>query len=248
MGVADALLVPTAPRIYTITEILDDPIALNARLGIYTNFANFADLSALALPAGFRNDGLPAGVTLLAPAWHDRALTFFGRRWEQYQAARGATLGATGRGLSAERTAGPPPPGTLRLAVVGAHLRHMPLNHQLTSRGAAFVEAAWTAANYRLFVLAGSETNHDPPRPGLLRLPTGDSEGASIGVELWDLPFGNFGSLMAEIPAPLGIGTLELRDGSFVQGFICESAGLADAVDITSFGSWRAYVAASVPK
>jgi allophanate hydrolase len=248
MSVADALLVPTAPRIYTIAEILDDPIALNARLGVYTNFANFADLSALALPAGFRNDGLPAGVTLLAPAWHDRALTSFGRRWEQYQASRGGTLGATGRGPSPERTAGPQQPGTLRLAVAGAHLRDMPLNHELTSRGAAFVEATWTAASYRLFALSDPQTNNHPPKPGLLRLAAGEPGGASIGVELWDLPFGNFGSFMAGIAPPLGIGTLELRDGRFVQGFICESAGLADALDITSFGSWRAYVAAGVQK
>jgi allophanate hydrolase len=248
MSVADALLVPTAPRIYTIAEILDDPIVLNARLGIYTNFANFADLSALALPAGFRNDGLPAGVTLLAPAWHDRALTSFGRRWEQFQAAHGATLGATGRRLIPERTHRSPLPGALRLAVVGAHLRDMPLNHELTSRGAAFVEATRTAPSYRLFALAGPETNNGPPKPGLLRLAAGEPGGASIDIELWDLPSGNFGSFTAGIPPPLGIGTLELQDGRLVQGFICEAAGLADSVDITSFGSWRAYLSEGVPK
>jgi allophanate hydrolase len=246
MGSVDALLVPTAPRFYTISEILADPIVLNARLGIYTNFANFADLSALALSAGFRSDGLPAGVTLLAPAWHDRALTSFGRRWEQYHADDGATLGATGRRLNRQRTAAsppapslPPPPGTLRFAVAGAHLRGMPLNHQLTSRGAAFAGTASTSSNYRLFALAGAS----PPKPGLLRLTRGEPGGASITVELWDLPSGSFGSLVAEIPPPLGIGTLELDDGRLVNGFICESAGLADADDITSFGSWQAYLA-----
>jgi allophanate hydrolase len=244
MSEVDALLVPTAPRFYTIAEILADPIALNARLGIYTNFANFADLSALALCAGFRNDGLPAGVTLLAPAWHDRALTSFGRRWEQYHAADGATLGATGRRLIQQRPARSAPlAGTVRLAVVGAHLRGMPLNHQLTSRGASFVETASTSSNYRLFALAGS----CPPKPGLLRLPNRESGGSSIAVELWDVPSGNFGSFVAEIPPPLGIGTLELDDDRLVQGFICEPAGLADADDITSFGSWRAYLA-SLPK
>jgi allophanate hydrolase len=240
MGSVDALLVPTAPRFYTISEILADPITLNARLGIYTNFANFADLSALALSAGFRSDGLPAGVTILAPAWHDRALTSFGCRWEQYHADDGATLGATGRRLNRQRTTAPnPSPGTLRFAVAGAHLRGMPLNHQLTSRGAAFVGTASTSSNYRLFALAGSH----PPKPGLLRLTPGEPGGASIAVELWDLPSGRFGSLAAEIPPPLGIGTLELDDGRLVKGFICESAGLADADDITSFGSWQAYLA-----
>jgi allophanate hydrolase len=243
MSSVDALLVPTAPRFYTISEILADPIALNARLGIYTNFANFADLSALALAAGFRSDGLPAGVTLLAPAWHDRALTSFGRRWEQYHANDGATLGATGRRLILRRTGASAPapslPGTVRFAVAGAHLRGMPLNHQLTSRGAAFVETASTSSNYRLFALSGVS----PPKPGLLRLTRGEPGGASIAVELWDIPSGSLGSFVAEIPAPLGIGTLELEDGRLVKGFICESAGLADAEDITSFGSWQAYLA-----
>jgi allophanate hydrolase len=240
MSAVDALLVPTAPRCYTISEILADPIALNARLGIYTNFANFADLSALALCAGFRSDGLPAGVTILAPAWHDRALTSFGRRWEQHYAAEGATLGATGRRLILPRTASsPPPPAAVRLAVVGAHLRGMPLNHQLTSRGAAFVESTSTSPTYRLLALASSH----PAKPGLLRVRPGEPGGRAIAVELWDVPSGALGSLLTEIPPPLGIGNLELEDGRLVKGFICEHAGLADAHDITSFGSWTAYLA-----
>jgi allophanate hydrolase len=244
MSTVDALLVPTAPRCYTISEILADPIVLNTRLGIYTNFANFADLSALALCAGFRSDGLPAGVTLLAPAWHDRALICFGRLWEQYCAANGATLGATSRSLMEQPTARSPAlPGTIRLAVVGAHLRGMPLNRQLTSLGATFVAETSTSSNYRLFALNGS----DPPKPGLVRLQPHESGGARIAVELWDVPLGNFGSLVAEIPPPLSIGTPELADGQSVKGFLCETAGLADAKDITSFGSWRAYLA-SLPQ
>jgi allophanate hydrolase len=236
----DALLVPTAPGIYKISEVLADPIALNARLGTYTNFANLADLSALALPAGLRSDGLPAGVTLLAPAWHDRALAAFGRRWEQQYAAQGATLGATGRPAISQKSVMPAAaPGSVRLAVVGAHLRGMPLNHQLVSRGAAFVEATCTAARYKLFALAGSR----PPKPGLLRLGADESGGAAIAVELWDIPSGHFGSFVAEIPGPLGIGTLELEDGRLVKGFLCEPAGLTGADDITAFGGWRAYLA-----
>ena len=244
MNTVDALLVPTAPRFYTISEILADPIALNARLGIYTNFANFADLSALALSAGLRSDGLPAGVTLLAPAWHDRALTSFGRRWEQHRAAEGATRGSTRHRLTQQESTPPPPlPATVRLAVVGAHLRGLPLNHQLTSRGSVFVEAARTAPNYRLFALAGSL----PPKPGLLRLSPEEPGGASIAVELWDIPSGNFGSFVAEVPPPLGMGTLKLEDGRLVKGFICEPAGLVAAQDVTCFGAWRTYLA-SLPK
>jgi allophanate hydrolase len=244
MNSVDALLVPTAPGIYKISDVLADPIALNARLGTYTNFANFSDLSALALPAGLRSDGLPAGVTLLAPAWHDRALASFGRRWQRHYASQGATLGATGRSaLEPQAFVSAAPQNAVRLAVVGAHLRGMPLNHQLTARGAAFVEATSTAPHYRLYALAGSR----PLKPGLLRLSPGESGGAAIAVELWDVPIGHFGSFVAEIPAPLGIGTLELEDGRLVKGFLCEPAGLAGAEDITSFGGWRAYLA-SLPK
>lgn len=242
MSTVDALFVPTAPTVYTIEQVLAEPLLLNARLGTYTNFANFADLCALAVPAGMRADGLPAGVTLLAPAWHDRALAAFGRRWQKHMAESGthATLGATGRNFADhEERNYLQAANTVRLAVVGAHLRGMPLNHQLTSRGAAFVEAAQTIAEYRLYALAGSV----PAKPGLVRIAPGEVGGASIAVELWDVPIGHFGSFVAEIPPPLGIGSLLLADGRTVKGFICESCGLYNATDITSFGGWRAYLA-----
>jgi allophanate hydrolase len=216
MAGLDALLVPTAPTHYKISEVLAAPITLNSRLGVYTNFANFADLSALALPAGMREDGLPFGITLLAPAWHDRALTFFGRQWEH--AAAGTSLGATDRRRRWTQRPLPKPPASIRLAVVGAHLRGMPLNSQLTSRGAVFVEQTQTAPCYRLFTL----NNSRPPK---------------------DVPAGNFGAFVAEVPPPLGIGTLELIDGQRVKGFICEPVGLAGAHDITAFGGWRPYLA-----
>lgn len=241
MANVDALFVPTAPTVFTIAEVLADPISSNAKLGIYTNFVNFADMCALALPAGIRGDGLPSGITLLAPAWHDRALASFGLRWQRHlsNTVSGTTLGATGRAYSTPGEAlHTPPPNTIRVAVVGAHLRGMPLNHQLTSRGAAFVEATKTIDKYRLFAVANSK----PPKPGLLRV--GDEEvGASIAVELWDVPQDNFGSFTAEVPPPLGIGNVALVDGQTVKGFICEPYGLAGARDITSFGGWRAYLA-----
>ncbi len=237
----DALVVPTAPTVFTIKEVLKNPVALNAQLGIYTNFANFADLCALALPAGMRKDGLPAGITLLAPAWHDRALAHFGRRWQAHllTAEPDLHLGATGREPNfSSMTPLPTAENTVLLAVVGAHLRGMPLHHQLTTRGARFIAATETAAAYRLYALA----NSTPAKPGLARVSPGES-GANIAVEVWELPLGNFGSFTAEIPAPLGIGSVTLRDGSTVRGFICEPAGLAGATDITAFGGWRAYLA-----
>jgi allophanate hydrolase len=230
-----ALLVPTTPSIYTIAEVLDDPIQLNSRLGTYTNFTNLADLSALALPAAFREDGLPAGVTLIAPAWQDFALAELGKRWQQHASL---PLGATGRALSSVEKETEPAVAatTVRLAVVGAHLTGMPLNHQLTSREAVFVERCRTAATYQLYALA----NTTPSKPGLVKAMT---TGAPIEVELWDVPLDRFGSFVAEIPAPLGIGSLELEDGRVVKGFICEPIGLQGARDITSFGGWRAYLA-----
>jgi allophanate hydrolase len=230
-----ALLVPTTPTIYTIAEVLNDPIQLNSRLGTYTNFTNLADLSALALPAAFRADGLPAGITLIAPAWQDFALMELGKLWQQHSSL---PLGATGRALADVTKEAKPvaPTATVRLAVVGAHLTGMPLNHQLTSRDAVFVERCRTATNYQLYALA----NTTPPKPGLVKAVT---TGAPIEVELWDVPMERFGSFVAEIPAPLGIGSLELEDGRVVKGFICEPIGLQGARDITSFGGWRAYLA-----
>lgn len=230
-----ALLVPTTPSIYTIAEVTDVPIQLNSRLGTYTNFTNLADLSALALPAAFREDGLPAGITLIAPAWQDFVLAELGKRWQQHTSL---PLGATGRSPPAianekkSAAAG----ATVRLAVVGAHLTGMPLNHQLTSRDAAFVERCRTASTYQLYALA----NTTPPKPGLVKAP---AAGAPIEVELWDVPLDRFGSFVAEIPAPLGIGSVELQDGRIVKGFICEPIGLVGASNITSFGGWRAYLA-----
>ncbi|MBN3159536.1 allophanate hydrolase [Pectobacterium brasiliense] len=224
----DALVVPTSPTIHTREAMKQEPVRYNSQLGTYTNFTNLADLSALALPAPFRTDGLPAGITLIAPAWHDRALASFGLRW---QAQLALTLGATGKTLPVGPATLPPSALHVRLVVVGAHLTGMPLNHQLTSRDAVRVEETRTAENYRLYALA----NTQPAKPGLAK----STDGAAIIVELWDMPLARFGEFVAEIPAPLGIGTLTLIDGRQVKGFICEPAALSDAVDITEFGGWR---------
>lgn len=224
----DALVVPTSPTIHTLEEMKQEPVRFNSQFGTYTNFTNLADLSALALPGPFREDGLPAGITLIAPAWYDRALVTFGQRW---QASQALSLGATGKSQPATYSALPASPLHVRVAVVGAHLTGMPLNHQLTRRDAVLVEETLTAACYRLYALA----NTTPPKPGLAK----GSDGASIVVELWDIPLARFGEFVAEIPSPLGIGTLELADGRQVKGFICEPAVLPEATDITEFGGWR---------
>jgi len=114
----------------------------------------------------------------------------------------------------------------------------MPLNGELTGRGGVFARAASTANLYRLFALAGGP----PFRPGLLRVAAG--AGAAIIVEVWKLSPAAFGSFVATIPSPLCIGTLHLADGTTPKGFLVEPEGLGAAIDITSFGGWRAYMAA----
>ena len=224
----DALVVPTSPTIRTLDEMKQEPVRFNSQFGIYTNFTNLADLSALALPAPFRADGLPAGITVIAPAWHDRALAGFGIRWQQQLAL---PLGATGNALPPRQAALPHSDEHVRVAVVGAHLSGMPLNVQLTRRQAVLVEETQTASNYRLFVLPGGPVS----KPGLLRA----EQGAAITVELWDIPLARFGAFVAEIPPPLGIGSVTLVDGRVVKGFICEPAALTQAAEITEFGGWR---------
>ncbi len=228
----DALLVPTSPRHPSIAEVVADPIAVNSQLGTYTNFVNLADCSALALPAAMRADGLPFGITLIAAAWQDAALAAFGKQWH---AATQLPLGAIAKTQPKFIASTEAPKGYVRLAVVGAHLTGMPLNVQLQERKALFVESTFTAKNYRLFALP----NTTPPKPGLIRT---EAEGAEIIVELWDVPVQHFGSFVALIPAPLGIGTLTLNDGREVKGFICEGAAVNDAKDITHLGGWRAYI------
>jgi len=230
----DVLLLPTAGTIYTLAELDADPIGPNSNLGRYTNFVNLLDLSAIALPAGFREDGLPFGITFVAPALHDRFLCRLGRQWQE---ALALPLGATGEMPSpvAPAKADVAEPGTVHLAVVGAHLTGQPLNRELVERGAQLVRACRTASAYRLYALA----NTQPAKPGLVR----DASGGAIEVEVWAMPTERFGSFVAGIPAPLGIGTLELEDGSFVKGFICEAHAIAGARDISEFGGWRAYLA-----
>lgn len=226
----DALIVPTAPTIYTIEQVQQHPIEYNAHFGTYTNFTNLADLSALALPAGFRGDHLPFGITLIAPAWHDAALVHFGKAWQNYLALKLGALDKT----QPLGSVTPVSPHHIRVAVVGAHLTGMPLNFQLTTRDAVHIETTTTSKNYALYALNGTI----PPKPGLAR----QQDGQSIIVELWDVPTARFGEFVAEIPTPLGMGNVELEDGRWVKGFICEPYGIDDAENISHFGGWRAYI------
>lgn len=232
----DVLLVPTAPAHYTIEAMQADPVALNRNLGEYTNFVNLLDYAAISVPASLRADGLPFGITLIGRAGSDFQLAELGQRFHH---ATGLPLGATREPLPPLQDlpliASVP---TVQVAVVGAHLSGMPLNGQLTERGARLIAATHTAPDYRLYALPGTV----PPKPGLLRVAAG--EGAAIAVEIWEMPTAHYGSFVALIPAPLGIGSLLLADGRSVQGFLCEALAVAGADDITGLGGWRAYIAA----
>ena len=232
----DVMLLPTTGTIYRIEEIEADPVQLNMNLGRYTNFLNLLDLSAIAIPAGFRRSGLPFGVTVIAHAFQDEALAALGERI--HHALPCATIGSTTRPLP--RT----PPTSVRLvetdgiaiAVLGAHLSGEALNHELTRQGAKLLRTARTARGYRLYALP----QQHPPKPGLVF----DGSGSGgIEIEIWSLPNSALSSFISGITAPLGIGTLLLDDGSSVKGFLCEAHAVAGAEDITVFGGWRRFLA-----
>lgn len=233
----DVLVVPTAPTIFTIAQMQADPVALNRQLGAYTNFVNLLDYAALSVPSSLRPDGLPFGITFVGRCGSDWQLAELGQR---YHHATGLTIGATGQPLPAPQAI----PGlatgaadTVQVAVVGAHLSGMPLNGQLVERGARLLRATETTPDYKLYALPGTT----PPKPGLVRVEAG--AGTPIAVELWEMPLAAYGSFVALIPPPLGIGSLELAGGERAQGFLCEAQASAGARDISHFRGWRAYIA-----
>jgi allophanate hydrolase len=222
---ADVFLLPTTGTTYRVREVLAEPLALNANLGRYTNFVNLLDMSAIALPAGFRDNGTGFGVTLIGPAWADRRLLALGRRYEEIAPMPEAPP----LDVSGLRPA-------VKLAVVGAHLAAMPLHWQLTSRDATLVRRCRTAPVYRLFAMA----NTAPPKPALVHV---GADGAAIEVEVYELATQAFGDFVAEVPPPLAIGTVALEDGTEVKGFVAEPRAIEGAEDITALGGWRAYIA-----
>lgn len=218
----DCFAVPTLPAVYTVAEVEADPVQLNSNLGTYTNFVNLLDMAAISVPVGERSDGLPSSLTLIGSAGSDAFLAGIARRLES-------------GGIEVNELAARP--GEILICVVGAHLTGMPLNHELTNRHARFVGATSTAPDYALYALSGTA----PPKPGLARVAAGD--GVPIEVEVWALDAAGFGSFVDGVPAPLGIGTVRLEDGSLVNGFIAEGIAIDQATDISSFKSWRSYIA-----
>jgi allophanate hydrolase len=229
----DAIVLPTAPTVYTTRQALANPIELNSRLGTYTNFVNLLDLCGLSLPASMRPDDTPFGITLLGPAGRDALLASIGR---VFHADTKLAVGA--RGVPQPQLSPLPVAigGDLAIAVVGAHMSGMTLNGELRALGGRLIETAVTAADYRLYALPTT-----PPKPGMLRVEAG--KGSAIELEVWALSASAFGQFVAAIPPPLSIGTIRLADGRNVKGFLVEAAGLDGARDISRFGGWRSYMA-----
>ncbi len=233
LAMCDAIMTPTVGTCYTVEQVLEKPIELNSNLGYYTNFMNLLDLSAIAVPTGFFDDGVGFGVTFFAQSFSDkRLLGIASAVTSQIKLPVGSTQFIPENN---ENSNGNPAYNTIDLAVCGAHLQEMPLNWQLLERGAKKLCSTYTSSRYKLYALSGGP----PFRPGLIRC---DAGGAEIEVEIWRIAVENFGSFVSEIPAPLGIGKIELCDGSWVVSFICESYAIADAEEITQYRGWREYI------
>ena len=209
----DVLALPTTLATASLAEVHDDPVGRNQFLGTLTTFVNLADLACVTVPM---TAGVPAGLQIIGPAWTDGELAALADGYESGELAEHEPACA--------------------VVVVGAHLAGQPLNHQLTNRRAVLRRLTTTSADYRLYALAGTV----PPKPGLVRVADG---GASIEVELWAVTPADLGSFLLDVPPPLAIGSVELADGSWWKGFVCEPLALAGATDITHTGGWRRHLA-----
>ena len=236
----DAIIVPTAPLNPTIEQVTKEPIKVNSYQGTYTNFVNLADMSALAIPAGFRSDGLPFGITLLSDKFNDYALLELASRYLKTNSLR--TCGVSEKKVSTihdvlYQLPKPAPEETVKLAVVGAHLKGFELHWQLEKVDARFIESTTTSKNYKLYALPKTGP---VAKPGLRRV---DSDGESITIEIYSIPKEKFGEFIKFVPEPLGIGSVELKSGEWCKSFICEEFGYKQpgTVDITGFGGWKNY-------
>lgn len=228
----DCMMTPTAPTHYSLADIEEQPIERNSKLGTYTNFMNLLDYAAVAMPSGFRDNGLPFGVTFFAPAGTDaQLLNLSANLHPQFS----DTVGAKGLRLVPRTLEAYKNDRIIPLAVVGAHLSGFPLNAQLQARGAKLMEVTQTAPKYRFYELK----ERPILKPGLIKQTMG---GSSIELEVWAMPREHLGSFLALIPSPLGLGKVELHDGREVVGFICEPYGVEGAKDISDTGGWRKWM------
>ncbi|MCY3859924.1 MAG: allophanate hydrolase [Gammaproteobacteria bacterium] len=218
----DVLVMPTAPKHYTLAEVENDPFVTNSYLGTFSHCVNLLDLCAVAIPASATASGLPFGVTLVSKAGFDISLLQVAASiCDDEPIESFASLG-----------------GEMRLAVCGAHMTGQPLNHELERRGGRRIQRTRTSSKYRLYQLP------DGIRPALVR---SESEGAAIELEVWTLPEEELGVFIRSIERPLAIGSVELEDGDWVKGFVGDFSATDGAVEITAFGGWREFRRTSKP-
>jgi allophanate hydrolase len=228
MDSVDVVVTPTAGTCYTIAEVMADPIALNSHLGYYTNYMNLLDYCGIAVPTAFAST-VPFGVTLVGkPFQEDYLLGLAGKLHQKVGLSMGTGSYLPMDYISQKRD------DEIMLVVCGAHLKGLPLHHQLVELKARFIKQTTTAACYQMFALEST-----PPKPGLIR---DEENGVAIEVEIYALSAASYGAFVAQIPHPLGIGKLELSDGKWVSGFIAEPLVSRQGKDITEFGGWRAYL------
>ena len=229
------MLTPTAGTIFTIEQMLAEPIKHNSELGYYMNFVNLLDMAALAIPTTFTQKGRPFGVTLSAAAFTDRRLLSIANR---LSVLTQLTLATTQQPATINKASSVSRTDRMNIVVCGAHLDGLPLNYQLKERGAVLITKTHTSKNYQLHALDGGTVK----RPALVKTKTAD--GAAIEVEVWGVPIQEVGSFLSQIPSPLGLGRVTLEDGSEETGFIADTTALEGATNITEFGGWRAYMKA----
>ncbi len=230
----DFIALPTTGTIFTREAISHDPIELNSKLGRYTNFMNLLDLCGCAVPTAFREDGLPAGLTLFAPAFQDRDVL----RWAGEIHRTAATGGGLELKFEPEPLCDSKHVASIDLFVCGSHMSELPLNQQLTELGAEYLGEAETDPHYRMYILPPTESL--PIRPGLVRC---KEETVSLPGELWRMPLKNFGAFMLKIRFPLGISQVQMNNGKSEYGFCCDPSGVESSSEITHFRGWRSYLA-----
>ncbi|MCD1638770.1 allophanate hydrolase [Pseudomonas stutzeri] len=232
MAEVDCVLTPAYPRPVTLAELHAEPVKRNSDLGYYTNFMNMLDYAAVAVPVAVMHNSLPWGVTLFGRVFTDQYLLSLA---DALQRQTDLTL-VGGNAITGPVPRNPARNDRANVVVCGAHLDGLPLNWQLRQRGGRLLEATQSSPDYRLYALAGGPLL----RPGMVRVA---EDGAAIAVEVWDIPSSELGSLLTGIPAPLGLGKVQLADGRWETGFICDAYGLDGAEDITRFGGWKAWLA-----
>ncbi len=218
----DALVVPTAPMHPRIDEVAADPVGVNSRMGIYTNFCNLFDLCAVAVPAGTAGQA-QFGITVLARAFEDAVAMDIAALASEDEAPVYVWPLAVAE--------------SVELVVFGAHLRGGPLAHQLTDQGARWAGEVTTAPRYRMSVLPTV-----PAKPAITRVPDG-AQGTELNGHRWVLSPAALGRFLAALPAPMQLGKVEFDDGTWRTAFGCDAAA-ATGADISAYGSWPAAIAA----